>query len=104
MHDGEATDASAAVQPGGGSETRKLALDGVDPIATRLLDAAPDAIVVVDSGGRIVFSNRQAETLFGYSRSELLGHGLDRLIPERFRRGHDGHVQSFFGRPDVRPM
>jgi PAS domain S-box-containing protein len=42
--------------------------------------------------------------LFGYARSELLGHGLELLIPERFRPTHSGYVARFFTRPATRPM
>ncbi len=69
-----------------------------------LLDAAPDAMVVVDDGARIILVNVQAESLFGYARSELLGQHLDLLIPERFRRGHAGHIAAFFANPGARPM
>ena len=53
-----------------------------------LLESAPDAIVIVDERGRIVFVNTQAEQLFGYQRSELIGHALETLIPERHRGRH----------------
>ena len=49
-----------------------------------LLEAAPDAMVVVDVGGRIVLVNAQAETQFGYSRDELLGQEMTAIIPEGF--------------------
>ncbi len=50
-----------------------------------LLDAAPDAILEVDSGGRIVRANATVEDLFGYSSSELLNQPVERLIPEEAR-------------------
>ena len=49
-----------------------------------LLEAAPDAMVVVDGGGRIVLFNGQAEKQFGYSRDELLGQKVTSIIPEGF--------------------
>jgi PAS domain S-box-containing protein len=70
----------------------------------QLLDTAPDAIVVVEGTGRIALINAQTERLFGYTRSELVGQGLDVLIPERFRKTHGGHVQRFFTAPGARPM
>lgn len=72
--------------------------------SAQLLNSAPDAIVVVDASGRIILVNVQTEKLFGYARSELLGQGLDILIPERFRNTHGGHVSRFFTRPGARPM
>jgi PAS domain S-box-containing protein len=49
-----------------------------------LLEAAPDAMVVVDQGGKIVLLNVQAEKQFGYSRDELVGQRVTNLIPEGF--------------------
>ena len=56
--------------------------------AADLLDAAGDAIVVANPNGSIVFWNRAAERIFGFSRSEALGKSLDLIIPERQRRRH----------------
>ena len=49
-----------------------------------LLEAAPDAMVVVNQGGEIVLLNVQAEKKFGYSRDELLGQQVKNIIPEGF--------------------
>jgi PAS domain S-box-containing protein len=70
----------------------------------QLLDAAPDAIVVVDEDGVIELVNAQTEQLFGYERSELVGKHLELLIPERFRGGHAAHVARFVSNPGSRPM
>jgi diguanylate cyclase (GGDEF)-like protein/PAS domain S-box-containing protein len=53
-----------------------------------LLDAAPDAMVVVDRQGNIMVLNPQAEQLFGWKSAELLGTSVDRLVPERLRATH----------------
>ena len=49
-----------------------------------LLEAAPDAMVVVNQGGEIVLLNVQAENQFGYSRDELVGQKVTNIIPEGF--------------------
>jgi PAS domain S-box-containing protein len=69
-----------------------------------LLEAAPDAMVVIDQSGAIVLLNTQLEILFGYTREELLGQPIEMLIPIRFRDGHPGHRHGFFADPRVRTM
>ncbi len=69
-----------------------------------ILEAAPDAMVIVGKDGKIVLINAQAEALFGYTRAELLGKPIEVLIPERFRVNHPGHRSGFFSSPKTRPM
>ncbi len=69
-----------------------------------LLDAAPDAMVVIDESGRIVVANDQAEKLFGYSRWELLQKPVEILLPARFRASHATHRSDFLRGPNTRAM
>jgi PAS domain S-box-containing protein len=70
----------------------------------QILEAAPDAMLVVDRAGAILFANRQATALFCYEPSELLGHKLEMLLPERFRASHGGHLTRYFAAPTPRSM
>ncbi len=69
-----------------------------------ILESAPDAIVVADGEGRIVLANAQVESLFGYTRDELLGGTIERLIPSRFHGAHVAHRSDYVADPRVRPM
>jgi PAS domain S-box-containing protein len=67
-------------------------------------EAAPDAMVLINSDGTILLMNNQTERLFGYRREELIGKAVEILVPARFRDGHPGHRSKFFAEPRVRVM
>jgi PAS domain S-box-containing protein len=69
-----------------------------------VVEAAPNAIVVIDQEGRITLVNAQAEALFGYTRQELIGQRVETLIPERFRVGHDCLRRGFLKMPTARAV
>ena len=69
-----------------------------------LLEAAPDAMLVVSPVGKIVLANAQVERLFGYPREELLGKEIEMLVPERFRCMHPRQRTGFFDEPRARSM
>jgi PAS domain S-box-containing protein len=75
-----------------------------EAIFERLFAAAPDAILVVDPTGTITLANPQVERLFGYSNAELLGKGVEILVPDRFRGLHPAHRNHFNDEPRMRPM
>ncbi len=69
-----------------------------------LLEAAPDAMVIVDGHGHIALVNEQAERLFGYRRKELVGQGISELIPKRLRSQHRHHFKTYGRDAAARPM
>ena len=70
----------------------------------QLLDAAPDGIIVCDHAGKILLVNKQVEHMFGYTRDELIGSTIEKLVPESARARHGKHVSSFASTPRLRPM
>jgi protein-histidine pros-kinase len=76
----------------------------LDPRFRGFLEAAPDAVVIVNGEGKIVLVNSQTEKLFGYARAELVGQSVDILVPERFRRSHPARRTGYFRSPTVRAM
>jgi PAS domain S-box-containing protein len=69
-----------------------------------LFETAPDAMLVVDTQGRIVLANAQTEKMFGIARSALLGQPVETLIPERYREGHVRYREAYVEQPNPRPM
>jgi protein-histidine pros-kinase len=69
-----------------------------------LLDAAPDAILEVNNGGQIVLANQAAERIFGYSADDLIGAGIEMLVPEANRAAHAQYRSSYMETPGIRPM
>jgi two-component system, sensor histidine kinase len=68
------------------------------------LDAAPDAMIIIDDLGIVRFANRQASALFGYAHEQIVGQSVELLLPERFRSRHVAHRQAYFSAVRVRPM
>jgi PAS domain S-box-containing protein len=69
-----------------------------------VVEAAPNAMLMINQAGTIVLVNAQTEALFGYPRAELIGQPVERLVPERYRCQHPAHRTAFFAAPGVRPM
>jgi PAS domain S-box-containing protein len=66
-----------------------------------VLEAAPDAMLVVNRAGEIVAANLQAQKFFGYSREHLIGSVVESLIPARLRDRHRQHRENFFANPET---
>ena len=79
-----------------------MLFDGAN--VAELLNAAPDAMIVIDGRGRIVLANRHVEAMFGYSANELLLERIERLLPERFRDVHTTHRAAYTQQPRRREM
>ena len=69
-----------------------------------VVEAAPNAMVMIDDRRRICLVNRRAEELFGHGRLEIIGQVIETLVPKRYRAVHPGHVHGFSARPEARPM
>jgi PAS domain S-box-containing protein len=70
----------------------------------RVVEAAPNAMIMVNQEGQITLVNQQAEKTFGYAREELLGRPIEMLVPERVRSDHRGFRHDYFCDPQARPM
>lgn len=60
-----------------------------------IVDSAMDAIITIDEQQQIILFNPAAERMFGVSKTEALGEPISKLIPHRFRNGHDEHIERF---------
>jgi protein-histidine pros-kinase len=72
--------------------------------AKEILKSSNEAIVVADKRGLIVFANRQAEQLFGYTAEEMTGQPIELLMPDALREAHEKHRDNFSGAPHSRPL
>jgi len=87
-------------KPPAGKETT---LAGEDSFR-RVVEWAPNAMVMVDSQGRIVLVNAETERVFGYRRSELVGRAVETLVPDRSSGNHVAFRTGFLKNPAPRPM
>lgn len=86
------------------NESAQLGDDVLENAYYRMLDAAPDALVIADAAGTIRLVNAQTEAVFGYRRTELIGAPIELLLPEDLRAAHVAHRDRFAGAPKVRAM
>jgi protein-histidine pros-kinase len=85
------------------TQTSRVPLDAQLPFEA-FVEAAPDAVVLIDGDGRIVLVNSQTELLFGYRRDDLVGKPVEQLLPDRFREVHVAHRAAYRKDPRTRPM
>jgi hypothetical protein len=64
-----------------------------------LLEASPDAVLVVDEGGRIVLVNEQTEDLLGFSRAEIVGKSVEAVLPKRLHHSHPWRRATILDEP-----
>jgi two-component system sensor histidine kinase DevS len=102
------------VQPGASDESQRAIaaerlrpaseLSLTDDLVWAVLEAAPDAVLLVDGDGRIALANRRVEAMFGYDRAELLGELVETLVPEHLRGAHTAHRLRYRAEPRMRSM
>jgi PAS domain S-box-containing protein len=73
-------------------------------LSPAFMEAIPDAIAAVNQDGVIVQVNSQTESLFAYTRDELIGQKIEILVPERQRSQHHHHREHFREQPKIRRM
>lgn len=86
------------------AQQSRLELEQMVQERTLQLEAAPNAMLIVDKRGRITLANAQAEKLFGYSKAELLEQPVEMLLPERFHASHPDLRTDFLWHPSTRSM
>ena len=79
-------------------------MDVSDELARRLLDAAPDATVIADRDGTIVYANARVKEVLGYEPEKLVGAPVEALLLKRYRDIHPKHRTDFSTSPNPRSM
>lgn len=69
-----------------------------------LVEFAPDAMLVIDGAGQILYANQRVKDLFGYQREDIVSRSVELLLPERLRARHVHHRRDFAEDPRTRPM
>jgi PAS domain S-box-containing protein len=75
-----------------------------ETLEREFLEFAPDAVIGVDERGEIRLANSRTQAVFGYTRDELIGQPVERLVPEKVRPTHVSHRDRYFHSPRTRPM
>lgn len=72
--------------------------------AADILDAANEAVLIVNEDGAVVYANRKAEEIFAYDSGEMIGLAVESLMPESYRRKHERHRKRYAKSPHSRPL
>ena len=75
-----------------------------ETLEREFLEFAPDAVIGVDEKGEIKLANSRTQAVFGYTREELIGEFVEKLVPVAVRPSHVGHRDRYFEAPRTRPM
>lgn len=69
-----------------------------------LIEIIPDAIIIIDNTGKIIFINSLTEKIFSYKKEDLINKQIEILIPERFKKNHIIFRDNYLTKPKIRPM
>ena len=75
---------------------RQQALEESEQRLSAVIENAVDGVITIDGTGTVDRINRAAETIFGYTRSEVMGRNISMLMPEPHRSRHDGYLTAYF--------
>ncbi len=79
-------------------------LYSLEAVRLAMIEAIPDALLMVNHEGIITYVNHQLELIFGYTQEELIGEKMEILIPEPYRAKHSIYREHYFKNPHTRPM
>ena len=79
-------------------------LETLQAIRLKIIEASPDATIVIDRLREVIDCNEEAEFLFGYGRGDIIGKPIEQLMPQEARELHAKHVANFFKSPRRREM
>src|SRR5271166_5652163 len=74
-------------------------LETLQAIRLKVVEASPDAKIVINRLREVIDCNEEAEFLFGYARGDIIGKPIEQLMPEDSRESHSKHVTNFFKSP-----